>query len=167
MKKTFACFIIIVLSSSIYVKAQDLTIRGMVLGSDGSFLPEASITLKGDSAYHTRSDIDGKYVLNLKSLGNDTLIFSYIGHEKQEVALNNQQAIVTILTKSNTDHNEVVQVAYGTRNRAIVLPVEIPNAYKRDNSIEIPNAYNSDKDESIEIPNANSKDKNMSFIKQK
>lgn len=167
MKKTIACFIIIVLSSSIYVKAQDLTITGIVLSSDGSFLPETSIALKGDSTYHTRSDKNGKYVLNLKSLGNDTLIFSYIGHEKQEVALNNQQAVVTILTKSNTDHNQVVQVAYGTRNRATVLPVEIPNGYKRDDSIEIPNAYSSDKDESIEIPNTDSEDQSMSFIKQK
>lgn len=167
MKKTFAYFIIIFLSSSIPVKAQDLTITGIVLSSDGSFLPETSIALKGDTTYHTRSDKDGKYVLNLKSSGNDTLIFSYIGHEKQEVTLNNQKTIITILTKSNTDHNEIAQVTYGTRKRVIVLPVEIPNAYKRDNSIEIPNAYRSDKDESIEIPNADSKDQSMPFIKQK
>lgn len=129
MKKTIACFIFIVLSSSIYVKAQDSTITGIVLSSDGSFLPEASIALKGDSTYHTKPDI--------------------------------------ILTKSNREPNEVVQVLYGTRNRAIVLPVEIPNAYKRDNSIEMPNAYNRNKDESIEIPNTDSNDQGMSFIRQK
>jgi len=154
MKKALVFSVILILSGYLSLNAQSLAITGKVTDSNGSALPWTSVTLKGSETSHTRSDKDGKYLLNLTSNRNDTLIFSHIGYEKQEIALNNQRAINAILTKSIIDSSGVVAIAYGNGKKTGISAIEIPNAYQWDNSIEIPNAYNPNKDKSIKIPNA-------------
>ena len=75
-------------------------IKGILSDKEGDNLPFGSIYLK-KSKISCRSNIDGKYVLNLKGIQmpfSDTIIVSYIGYEifKQSV----------FITEENTKNNE-------------------------------------------------------------
>ena len=93
-----------------------------MLDSKGSVLPSASVALKGNNTYHTQSDKLGRYIVNFPSTGNDTLVFSSIGYENQEIVLNNQHAIDIILTESIIEDSEVIRIAYGTEQNRNNIP---------------------------------------------
>jgi len=157
--KTPILSVIIILFSCACLNAQELAVSGKVVDSKGSVLPSTLIILKSDASYHTTSDKNGKFVLNLPSTEKDTLIFLYGGYENREIAVDNQQTLDVVLNESNTKDSEVVALAYSAVKKKKNAPNYIPNAYQSDNSIDIPNGYDPKKDISIEIPNGDFKDK--------
>ncbi|MGB6152970.1 MAG: TonB-dependent receptor [Pricia sp.] len=91
------------------------SVSGVVTDEAGVPLPGASIIEKG-TTNGTQADFDGNYSLEVD--GSDAvLIFSYIGYEPQEVAVNNQSAIDISLQPGTSLLDEVVVVAYGTQSR--------------------------------------------------
>jgi len=159
MKTTLIFSAIIIVSSWMTVNAQDSTIMGKVVDSKGSVLTSTLVLLKSDASYHAISDKNGQYVLNFTSTKKDTLLFLSGGYENREIAINNQQTINAILNESKVKDNDVIVVAYSAINKKKADPTKIPNAYDGDNSVEIPNGYDSEKDISVEIPNADLKGK--------
>ena len=75
----------------------------------------ASITEKGSPKNGTVTDIDGHFSLKLKP--NATLIVSYIGFQKQEVAVNGKTSITVVLKENAELLEEVVVVGYGTQKK--------------------------------------------------
>src|SRR5690606_6878936 len=74
------------------VKAQ--TVSGTISDANGP-LPGASVLIKG-TTNGTQSDFDGNYTLN--NVGSDaTIVVSYIGYLKQEIAVNGQSSINVVL----------------------------------------------------------------------
>ncbi|TXE13913.1 TonB-dependent receptor [Seonamhaeicola algicola] len=96
-----------------FASAQTTTISGNVQ-AEGMPLPGVSILVKGTSTGAV-SDFDGNYAI--KANTNAVLVFSYLGYETQEVAVNGKtQLNVTMQTDLST-LEEVVVVGYGKQKK--------------------------------------------------
>ena len=114
MKKLFI-FLLCLFSGIELTMAQTRTITGTVTSDeDNEPVIGASVVVKGNASIGTVTDIDGKFSLRVPDNAT-TLIFSYIGLEPQEAAI---QSVMAILLKSDTQNlDEVVVVGYGTQRK--------------------------------------------------
>ena len=97
--------------------AQERNITGMVTSdSDGSAIPGVNVVVKGTTT-GTITDIDGKYSINVPE-GSNTLVFSFIGLQTQEVAIGGQSVIDVSMTADVKQLTEVIVVAYGEQTKA-------------------------------------------------
>lgn len=105
--------------SALQLGAQNISVSGKVTSSlDDELLIGVNVTIKG-TATGTITDVDGTYTLsNVPS--NGTLIFSYVGFERKEVAVNGQSVIDVTLSNSNV-LNEVVVTSFGIAKDKKVL----------------------------------------------
>jgi TonB-linked SusC/RagA family outer membrane protein len=91
----------------------DKTIKGKVTSKiDGAALPGVSIVVKG-SQLGTSTDATGNYSINVNEASKPVLVFSYIGHETQEVIVGNQSVIDVVLAEGVETLNETVVTALG------------------------------------------------------
>jgi TonB-linked SusC/RagA family outer membrane protein len=95
----------------------DARISGQVTDEKGQTLPGVSVSLKGTST-GVVTDINGKFSLNVPNASSGTLVFSYIGYNKQEIILNGQTTLNIQLQGDSKSLNEVVVVGYGTQKKA-------------------------------------------------
>ncbi|WP_439585534.1 SusC/RagA family TonB-linked outer membrane protein [Dyadobacter bucti] len=97
----------------------DRTIRGKITAkTDGSVMPGVNIIVKGTQT-GTTSDASGDFSINVKVQNNPILVFSYIGHETQEIAVGNQSVInVVLLESAETLDEYVVTAALGIKREA-------------------------------------------------
>lgn len=93
-------------------KAIDVT--GTVTDAKGP-LPGVNVKLKGTTT-GTVTDVNGTYKLTVPD-GTGTLVFSFIGYNQQEIAINNRTTIDVVLVEQPKALNEVVVVGYGTQKR--------------------------------------------------
>lgn len=96
-------------------RAQERTITGRVIGSDGGGLPGVTVLVKG-STTGTATDVDGRYTLAVPSTAT-TLVFSFVGYDSREAKIGDQSTINATLTSNPTGLDEVVVVGYGTQSR--------------------------------------------------
>ncbi len=106
-------------ASVVEVQAQNETIAvsGTVTESNGSGIPGASVVIKG-STTGTTTNADGKFTL--AAPGNATLVVTFIGYIREEVAINNQTTLTILLVPDVQSLNEVVVVGYGTQRKVDV-----------------------------------------------
>jgi len=88
------------------------TITGVVSDDQNMPLPGASVLIKG-TTIGTQTDFNGNYTLEANQ--GDTLVFSYVGMETQEVVVGNNSTIDAQLAMSASELEEVVVVGYGTQ----------------------------------------------------
>ena len=87
-----------VLCLSFPALAQNVIVTGTVYEPDGEPAIGASVTLKGQTT-GVATDIDGNY--RIEAPANGTIVFSYIGYNTQEVAVEGRTTInVTLATSS-------------------------------------------------------------------
>jgi len=104
-------FFILALSFGNQAFAQLYRLNGTVIdAADGSSIPGVSILVKG-TTLGTTTDLDGKYILEVKS--GYVLVFSFVGYEKQEILITDQKVLNVSLASSVTGLNEVVIIGYG------------------------------------------------------
>ncbi|HEY3404001.1 MAG TPA: TonB-dependent receptor [Ohtaekwangia sp.] len=109
--KVFSLFLVLSVSFSFPVFAQN-SIKGTVTSSDdGAGLPGVSILVKGTST-GTTTDANGEYTVS--AAADDVLIFSFIGYKTQEIPVNAQTSISISLSPDLQELSEVVVVGYGT-----------------------------------------------------
>ncbi|WP_428329391.1 TonB-dependent receptor [Mucilaginibacter sp.] len=89
-------------------------IEGTVSDDKGP-LPGVSVKVK-NTQLGAVTDVNGKYVI-AQVEGNATLVFSFIGYNTQEIAINNQPTVDVKMVASSKSLNEVVVVGYGTQKR--------------------------------------------------
>ncbi|MDE7409947.1 MAG: TonB-dependent receptor [Muribaculaceae bacterium] len=99
----------IIFSVSVY--AQNIKVTGTVLDDSGEPLIGATIVQKGTSN-GVAADLDGNYSISVPA--KSTLVFSYIGCDSQEIAVNGKTKIDVTLKSSSTMLDEVVAIGYGT-----------------------------------------------------
>lgn len=102
------------------VLAQEVS--GVVSDHSGA-LPGVSVVVKGTSL-GTTTDFDGKYSLNVSS--GQTLIFSYVGYDTQEVIVSGET--VDVVMKAGVALDAVVLVGSRNPNRSIIdsaVPVDV------------------------------------------
>jgi len=98
-------------------KAAPQPISGKVTDESGHPLPGVSVRVKGQ----TKSTLtNAKGVYNLQVESDESLIFSSIGFETQEVRVSDRTAIDVILVATITNMDEVVVVGYGTQRKSEV-----------------------------------------------
>ncbi len=109
---------LIVLKSAVNgeaIEVQDQRINGKVTGANGEPLPGVSVTAKGTSI-GTATDAAGNFTLTVPD-ATATLVFSSVGYQSQEVAINGRGTINLSLTASQNSLSEVVVIGYGTASR--------------------------------------------------
>jgi TonB-dependent starch-binding outer membrane protein SusC len=90
----------------------------VVSATDKSPLPGVSIQEKGTKT-GTSTGINGDFTLNVSS-SNAILVFSYVGFETQEVALNGRSNLEVVLTDKSSTIDQVVVVGYGVQKKSVV-----------------------------------------------
>lgn len=96
--------------------AQDHTVQGTVSDQNGAPLPGVNILVKGTTR-GTVSGTEGNYQLTVNE--SDTLIFSFVGFETQEIPIKGRSEInVTMEPATLESGEELVVVGYGTQQQA-------------------------------------------------
>jgi TonB-linked SusC/RagA family outer membrane protein len=95
------------------LSAQDMTISGKIISKDDNLgLPGVSVFIKGKTT-GTVSDRDGNYAISATK-GN-TLVFSFVGMESQEILVGDQATIDVAMVTNITKLSEVVVTALGIK----------------------------------------------------
>ncbi len=92
-----------------------ITVQGTVTDQEGEVLIGVNVLVK-ETDQGTATDIDGHYMLTDVD-ENATLIFSYIGYQSLEVAIDGRTTVDVTLTSDAALLDEVVVVGYGTQRR--------------------------------------------------
>lgn len=124
MRKRFLDWCLVVLAAFLLLplpalKAQpsQISVSGVVTsGSDGEPMIGVSVAVKG-TTNGTITDIDGNYSLRVGQ--GSTLVFSYIGFERQEVAVTGPKLNV-VLVEEQAALDEVVVVGYGVQKKKLL-----------------------------------------------
>lgn len=98
----------------------DLIITGRIVDENGEGIPSVSVTVKGTNT-GTTTNANGNYSISVPdNFNNPFLVFSIIGYENQEMAVNGRQTINITLKKLEKVLDDVVVVGYGTQRRSSV-----------------------------------------------
>ena len=81
---------------------QAIKVTGKVIDSTNEGVPGVNVSVKGGSL-GTITDIDGNYKIDAPN-SKSVLVFSFIGYEKQEVAVGNRKVIN--VTMKDCHHDE-------------------------------------------------------------
>ncbi len=102
--------------TSAFSFAQQRNVSGTVVdNSTGQPIPGVNVLIKG-TVTGTSTDGNGKYQVNLSSSEN-TLIFSFVGYEAQEITVGNKTVINVRLSESFQQLEEVVAIGYGVQKK--------------------------------------------------
>lgn len=116
---TYLCLLFVAMALHTNVYSQESVISGSITDNYGESIPGVNIVIKGTTR-GTTSDVDGQFELKTKA-GDETLIFSFIGYNTEEIAISSQTTLVVVLTDEITSLSEVVILGYGqTQNKKLV-----------------------------------------------
>ncbi|MDR0332986.1 MAG: TonB-dependent receptor [Dysgonamonadaceae bacterium] len=116
MRQKIVFFIGFLLVSSLTFAQQQITVSGTVTeGATGDPAIGVSILVKGTTT-GVVTDFDGNYTLN-NVPSNATLVFSYIGMDTVEEAVNGRSVINVVLSEDIHTLQEVTVIGYGTARR--------------------------------------------------
>lgn len=104
----FICLLGFLFCSSVF--AQKIRITGVVSDRAGE-IAGINVLVKG-TTLGTMTGSNGQY--SIEALENATLVFSFIGYETKEVAVNGQKTINVTMKEDSKQLNEVVLVGYGS-----------------------------------------------------
>lgn len=129
MSRKALLVIALVIGVAIPALAQKITVSGTVVDPTGEPLIGASVLAKG-TTNGTATDLDGNYRLEVAP--NATLVFSYVGYNTKEVAVNGQSTVNVTMEENSVMLKEVVAIGYGvvkksdaTGSVAVIKPDEI------------------------------------------
>ncbi|MCP9757640.1 SusC/RagA family TonB-linked outer membrane protein [Lacihabitans sp. CCS-44] len=95
--------------------AQTSKVTGKVTSADdGSGLPGVSVLVKGTTK-GTQTDYNGAYSIEVAS--NQTLVFTFIGMQQQEVLVGAKSMIDVALQNDDNQLEQLVVIGYGTQSR--------------------------------------------------
>ena len=96
--------------------AQERIVTGRVVDEQGMPIPGVSVYIQ-DSSIGTTTDFEGEFELPVP--GEKTvLVFSYVGFEKREIVVGDNDYVDVILSNDVESLDEVVVVGYGVQKRA-------------------------------------------------
>lgn len=117
--KPLAVVLLLVVSNLMFGQ----TVSGVVTDDTSQPVPGASVVLKGTTT-GTTTDFDGNYTINANN--GETLVFSYVGYETQEVIVSGSTLNVTL--QSGVALDAVMLVGSRAKPRTILdSPVPIDN----------------------------------------
>jgi iron complex outermembrane receptor protein len=114
IKRVFLLFFL--LTTSLGLFAQEISISGIVTdGKDGSPIIGATVIVKG-TTIGTTTNFEGKYTI--KSTRNSILVFSFIGYEVQEIAVDGRTQIDAVLFEQMLSLEEIIVIGYGNLKKS-------------------------------------------------
>jgi len=131
--KVFSLLVLFLLQ--FYAYAQERTVTGTVTSKSGEPLIGTAVIVKG-TTIGTLAGADGSYVINVPADG-ETLVFSFVGMETQEIQIGNQTTINVVLQEETVDL-EIVVVGYATQKK-INLTGSV-STVKSEELVEVPTA---------------------------
>lgn len=108
----------------------DIAVSGKVSDEKGDGLPGVSVVVRG-TTQGTTTDGNGNFKINAPN-ASSTLVFSFVGYGRQEVAIGGKTVINVTLSPDDQSLNEVVVVGYGSQ-----LKKEITGAVQTVSAQEI------------------------------
>jgi len=96
--------------------AAQVTIEGQITDENNEPITGAHIMLKGTQS-GTVSDLNGRYLITPKYPDSDTLVFSFIGYNAEEVAVRGKSIIDVKLIPSLEELDEIVVIGYGSQKK--------------------------------------------------
>lgn len=99
------------------VGANSQTVSGLVVDENKIPLTGVTVMEKG-TTNGTVTDIDGKF--NIKAAPNSTLVFSYVGYIKQEIAVAGRSVINVAMSNASENLDELVVIGYGVQRKSDV-----------------------------------------------
>ena len=110
--------LLLFLISTVYIQAQSgRIVTGVVKDAAGETVIGVNVTVKGNAALGTITDLDGKYSLSVPAQ-KSTLVFSFIGYQTIEKTIDaNTRTLNVTLVEDSKLLDEVVVVGYGTMKR--------------------------------------------------
>lgn len=115
MKSKFYTLLLL-LFSFVVARSQNKTVTGKVTSEEGEVLSGVTISLRGMQKA-TTTNSSGEYSISVPSTGKEVLIFSYVGKETKEIAVNDRSTINVSLASTSSKLNDVVVIGYGTVKR--------------------------------------------------
>ncbi len=95
-----------------------IDLYGTVTDAQGHQLPGISVSVKGSKV---ASETDDKGFFRLKNISETAvLIFSSVGYERQEVAVNHSSSFTIVMKAVSSTLGDVVVIGYGTQRKADV-----------------------------------------------
>jgi len=105
---------VLLAATSSYSQQQDqIKVKGKVTDAKGEALVGVSVLIKGTNA-GTSTDVDGNYILQTPATA--TLVFSYIGFDKQEIKVD-PSGTINVKLSGDKLLDQVVVVGYGTAKK--------------------------------------------------
>src|SRR5438309_2247972 len=110
-------FISLYMCTSVMAQNQGTVIKGTVTDDKGATLPGVTVAVKGMQV-NAITDVNGGYNISVPPAGK-TLVFTFIGMERQEVSIGTKTTINVTMTLSSTALSEIVvtNIGYGTQRR--------------------------------------------------
>lgn len=100
--------IVIIPAANPAAPQQRNTIKGKIVGEDGAPLPGVTVLIKG-TQIGTAADMDGNFSIEAGNLKDIVLVFSFVGMEKKEVPVkDNNKELRIVMTESSESMKEVV-----------------------------------------------------------
>ncbi len=118
MRTYLALFTMILLSSAVYAQ-NVVSVKGVVVDSDGLAVLGATVVIKEDYTSGESTDLDGAF--EIKAPKNSTLVVSYIGMKTKEVVVTGAATLNIKLEADAELLDEVVVVGYGQQKKASVV----------------------------------------------
>lgn len=113
----FSMWFVLLGGFSLQMQAQSShEVDGTVTSADGEILPGVNISVLGNSSIGTTTNSEGTYSLTVPS-ASDTLVFSFIGFQTQQVPINGRSTLDVELVSQTIAGEEVVVVGYGTQQQ--------------------------------------------------
>lgn len=111
------CLLCLTTTAAAYAQ-QPVKVTGKVVDNTNEGVPGVNVSVKGGSL-GTITDIDGNYKIDVPN-SKSVLVFSFIGYEKQEIAVGNK-TVINVTMKDDTQLlDEVVVVGYGSARKGDV-----------------------------------------------
>jgi len=117
--RTIPSLILLMLFCCMNAMAQGLSVKGVVVDSNGEPVIGASVVLKSNTSVGTISDIDGNFELNVPN-DKAVLVISFVGMQTKEVKVS--KGLMKIELEDDSQQlEEVVVVGFGQQKKASVV----------------------------------------------
>ncbi len=114
MRHIICLGLLILLSNTTLILAQERMVTGQVFDASNETMPGAVIQVKG-TTIGTVTDVEGRFGINAKE--NSTLVISMIGYKTVEINIRNNTSVTVRLEENTIGLEEVVVIGYGTASK--------------------------------------------------
>ncbi|THU31193.1 TonB-dependent receptor [Niastella caeni] len=96
-------------------QAQKITVTGTVVSDSSEAMGNVTVSLKSDPKISVTTNAKGQF--SIPAPANGTLVFSFVGYEKQEVEVRGESKLRVILKPLANSMEDVIVVAFGGRQK--------------------------------------------------